>query len=226
MKAGDSMSETENKCIKPFIPWVDALAEAFGNHCEVVLHDLRNLDKSIVKIANGHITGRKVGAPITDMGLRLFEEDKKNGKKNSAVVGYRTRTKDGRELKSTTLFIRDQKGNAVGCLCINIDLTPYLTAKNFFDQICRAANPPENVEGEADSPERFVSDVDTLIGQLIEKALQASNRPVIAMSKEDKLQVMKDLKKNGFFLIKGAVKRLAGEWGVSIPTIYKYLEEI
>jgi predicted transcriptional regulator YheO len=160
------------------------------------------------------------------MGLRLFEEDKKNGKRNTAVIGYRTRTKEGRELKSTTLFIRDKKGNAVGCLCINIDLTPYQTAKNLIDQICRTAAPPRNVGGEADSPERFLSDVDSLIRQLIEKAMQAASKPVIVMSKEEKLRVMKDLKKSGFFLIKGAVKRLAGEWGVSIPTIYKYREEI
>jgi predicted transcriptional regulator YheO len=219
------MSETENKCIKPFIPLVDALAVTFGNHCEVVLHDLLNLDKSIVKIANGHITGRQVGAPITDMGLRLFEEDKKNGKKNPAVIGYRTRTKEGRELKSTTLFIRDKKGKAVGCLCINIDLTPYLTTKSLVDRICQTVS-PGNVEVANDSPEKFVPDVDSLIAQLIEKAMNTANKPLIAMSKEDKLQIMRDLKKNGFFLIKGSVKRLSEEWGVSIPTIYKYIAEL
>jgi predicted transcriptional regulator YheO len=218
------MSNTENKSLKPFIPWVDALAETFGNHCEVVLHDLRNLDKSIVKIANGHITGRQMGAPITDMGLRLFEEDKKS-KKNTAVIGYRTRTKDGRELKSTTLFIRDKQGNAVGCLCINIDLTPYLTTKNLIDHMCRTVN-PDTADAENESPEKFVSDVDSLMGQLIEKAMSQANKPLMAMSKEDKLQVMRDLKKSGYFLIKGSVKQLSKEWGVSLPTIYKYLEEI
>jgi predicted transcriptional regulator YheO len=215
------MSDTENKTIRQFIPWVDAIAETFGTNCEVVLHDLRNLDRAIVKIANGHITGRQVGAPITDMGLRLFEENKKG----TAVIGYRTKTKEGRELKSTTIFIRDKKGNAVGCLCINIDLTSYLTTKNLIDQICQTIS-PNNAEAENESPEKFVSDVDSLIGQLIEKAMNHTNKPVISMSKEDKLQVMRDLKKSGFFLIKGSVKRLSGEWGASLPTIYKYLEEI
>lgn len=225
MKARNSMSETENKCIKPFIPFIDVLAETLGKHCEVVLHDLRNLDKSIVKIANGHITGRQIGAPITDKGLRLLEEDKKKGKRNPAVIGYRTRTKDGRELKSTTMFIRDKKGNAVGCLCINIDLTPYLTTKSLIDQVCQTVS-PGNVEVANDSTEKFVTDVDSLIAQLIEKAMNTANKPLIAMSKEDKLQIMRELKKNGFFLIKGSVKRLSGEWGVSIPTIYKYIEEL
>ena len=218
------MSEAENKTIKQFIPWVDAIAATFGSNCEVVLHDLLNLDRAIVKIANGHITGRQAGAPITDMGLRLFEEDKIS-KKETALIGYRTKTKEGRELKSTTIFIRDEKDNAVGCLCINIDLTPYLATRNLVDQICQPIS-PDNADPETESPEKFVSDVDSLMGQLIERAMNNANKPVISMSKEDKLQVMRDLKKSGFYMIKGSVKRLSGEWGVSVPTIYKYLEEI
>lgn len=218
------MNDIENKDIKKFIPLVDALAETFGKNCEVVLHDLCNLDKSIVKIANGYITGREVGAPITDMGLRLFEEDKKN-KGDTALIGYRTRTKEGRELKSTTIFIRNDEGDAVGCFCINIDLTPYLSTKNLIDQICQTDS-RHNTQWENGSSEEFVSDVDSLIEQLLEKAMKNINKPIISMSKDDKLQIMRDLKKRGFFLIKGSVKKLSGELGVSIPTIYKYQEEI
>lgn len=218
------MTGQENKTLKQFFPLVDAIADTFGYNCEVVLHDLRNLGRSIVKIANGNITGRRVGSPITDMGLRLFEEDKIH-KRGTAVIGYRTKTKDGRELKSTTIFIRDKKGNAVGCLCINIDLTPYLTSKNLLDQICQTIS-SDNFEYRNESPEKFISDVDSLIVQLIEKAMKNVNKPVSSMSKEEKLIVMRDLKKSGFFLIKGSVKKLSKDWGVSLPTIYKYLEEI
>ena len=218
------MTDVQNKCIKQFIPWVDALAGAFGKNCEVVLHDFSNLEKSIVKIANGYITGREVGAPITDMTLRLFEEIKGN-KKDIAVIGYRTITKEGRELKSTSIFIRNEDGTAVGCLCINIDLAPYLSTKNLLDQICQTVS-HDNVEWENESPEKFVPDVDSLIGHLIKKALNKISKPAASLSKEDKLKVLRNLKKTGFFLIKGSVKRLSGELGVSLPTIYKYLEEI
>ncbi|HOG17928.1 MAG: YheO-like PAS domain protein [Syntrophaceae bacterium PtaU1.Bin231] len=218
------MNDMNDKEIKKFIPWVDALAETFGKNCEVVLHDLCNLDRSIVKIANGHITGRDVGAPITDMGLRLFEENKQS-RKDTAVIGYRTRTKEGRELKSTTLFIRNDKGDTVGCLCINIDLTPYLSTKNLIDQLCQTAS-RQDAAGENGSPEKFLSDVDSLMEQLIEKAVKKVNKPIVSLSKADKLQMMRDLKKEGFFLIKGSVKKLSGELGISVPTTYKYLEEI
>jgi predicted transcriptional regulator YheO len=46
------------------------------------------------------------------------------------------------------------------------------------------------------------------------------------MEKEDKLRIISDLKERGLFLIKGAAKRVSKELNVSLPTIYKYLEEI
>lgn len=80
--------------------------------------------------------------------------------------------------------------------------------------------PPENVTVAAGPNATIITRSYT------EKVMNNANKPFISMSKEDKLQVMRNLKKRGFSLIKGSVKRLSGEWGVSLPTIYKYLEEI
>ena len=52
-----------------------AIAKTFGSRCEVVLHDLRQLEKSVVAIEHGYITGRKIGSSITDLGLRVFKKD-------------------------------------------------------------------------------------------------------------------------------------------------------
>ena len=57
---------------------VDGIAGTFGPRCEVVLHDLSTLDHSIIKIANGHVTGRTIGGSITDQGLRQLRSDDKN----------------------------------------------------------------------------------------------------------------------------------------------------
>jgi predicted transcriptional regulator YheO len=46
------------------------------------------------------------------------------------------------------------------------------------------------------------------------------------MGKEDKLNIIKDLKEKGVFLIKESAKRVSKELNVSLATIYKYLEEI
>lgn len=63
-----------NAALQPYIPMVDFLADYFGDYAEVVLHDLTNLEQSIIKIRNGHISGRKEGDPCTDFVLRTLKQ--------------------------------------------------------------------------------------------------------------------------------------------------------
>ena len=51
---------------------VEFLGKALGPDYEVVLHDLSSKDFAIAAIANGHISGRKVGGPLTDAALRML----------------------------------------------------------------------------------------------------------------------------------------------------------
>lgn len=79
---------------------VDGISRVFGRNCEVVLHDLRQPEHSIVAIPNGHVTGRRVGdpligGPIGDIGLRLLQD----GAIPSVLGTYATHVRDGRTLK-------------------------------------------------------------------------------------------------------------------------------
>ena len=42
------------------------IAKLFAPHCEVVIHDFRDLERSIIHI-EGNISGRKVGGGATDL---------------------------------------------------------------------------------------------------------------------------------------------------------------
>jgi predicted transcriptional regulator YheO len=211
-----------NKYVNPFLPLVDALAETFGKNCEVVLHDFSKPEHSIIKIANGHVTGRDVGGPVTDLVLSML---KKNSLKKDSFVGYGSKTKKGTGLKSTTVFIRNNKDKIVGALCINIDVTPYLFLKNVLEGLC-STSPLTFGEGGKEFPEKFEPSVDALINELVEQSVKNIGKPAGTMGKEDKLQVIRSLKEKGLFLIKGSAKRVAQELNVSLATIYKYLEEI
>lgn len=211
-----------NKYLKMFEPLVDALAETFGRNCEVVLHDLSKPDQSIIKIANNHLTGRDVGSPVTDFVLNLFN---KGNSKKDYFVGYSTKTKKGMELKSTTIFIRDMKNHIIGALCINLDITPYLTAKNVLDQMCQMPLHKDINIANASS-EKFATNTDTLINELLDQSIKKIGKPIFHMDKQDKLQIIEDLKEKGIFLIKGSTKKVSNGLNVSLPTIYKYLEEI
>jgi predicted transcriptional regulator YheO len=208
-----------NKYVELFIPFVDALAETFGKNCEVVLHDFSKPHQSIIKIANGHLTGRGVGGPATDLILSYLG---KREERVDSLIGYRTKTEKGAELKSTTVFIRDNRQRVVGALCINIDITPYLSLRDLSEQFCFRSD----VEGNKQFPEKFESNVDQLIKELLEQSIKKIGKPIVHMRKEDKLQIIRELKENGLFLIKGSAKRVSQELNVSLATIYKYLEEI
>ena len=207
--------------LEPFIPLVDAIAKTFGKNCEVVLHDFSEPHKSIIKIANSHMTGRTIGDPATDLILSHIAKNPQN----DYLIGYRTKTKSGAELRSSTIFIRNKKKKIIGALCINIDITPYRIAMNFFEELC--ATSLESIESnENEYPEKFESDVDNLLNELLEKSIDMIGKPIVHMKREDKLRIISDLKDRGHFLIKGSAKITAEKLNVSISTIYKYLEEL
>lgn len=52
-----------NDKVAAMMPLVDFLGAALGSATEVVLHDLTEPESSVVKIVNGHVSGRNVGAP-------------------------------------------------------------------------------------------------------------------------------------------------------------------
>jgi predicted transcriptional regulator YheO len=215
---------TTNRSLLPFFPLVDALGQALGKNCEVVLHDLADFNKSVVKIANGHVTGRKVGSPITDLGLRLIAGAMKQ-KQPDSIISYKTQTNRGSELKSTTILIRNDKGDVAGCLCINMDITSLLSTKNILEDICSTVSADSMTE-EDGTVEKFENSVNDLINNLLNNVIKNIGKPVAFMNKEEKLHIIRELKKDGLFLIKGSIRKISKALNVSIPTIYKYLEQI
>jgi len=196
----------------------------FGKKCEVVLHDFTIPQRSIVEIENGHVTGRKIGDPITDFALSIWRKNGYGKKKEDKIVNYRTNTKDGKILRSSSVFIRDNQKKIIGCLCINYDLTEYLMFNKIMEEFCTTID-LEN-EKSKEEAETFAGDVDEVLKDIIRKAIDEVGKPVSMMQKEDKLMVAKIVDEKGGFLIKGAINQLAAEINVSRYTIYNYLDEL
>jgi predicted transcriptional regulator YheO len=200
---------------------VDGIARTFGPRCEVVLHDLRNLrnlDHSIVKIANEHVTGRTVGGPISDRGLK----DLRSRSEWDLSINYASVTKDGRPLKSSTMLFRNDKGKPIAALCINFDVTDILSLNTVIQDIFAISEEAE----QAGPTETFVGDVVTTLNDIADKVIRKVGKTIPSMEREDKIEIVKQLEDQGFFLIKGAIKLIAGKLKVSKFTIYNYLEQI
>ena len=104
------------------------LAVQFGSSCEVVIHDLtkNDLDKSIVYIENGQVSNRRTGDGPSGIVLETLRSDP--GKIKDRLA-YLTRTDDGRILKSSTLYIRNENGRIAYIFSMNYDITAVLAAE-------------------------------------------------------------------------------------------------
>ncbi len=69
------------------------LALQFGPNCEVVVHDLEtsDLDRSIVAIENGHVSGRKLGDGPSHVVLEALQGKQEDGG-SPALTSPRART--------------------------------------------------------------------------------------------------------------------------------------
>lgn len=213
-----------DKCAS-VIPILDALHDMLGSCFEGVLHDFKHLDRSVVYIV-GSVTGRSTGAPVTDLVLKALREE---GDEVSNRFSYETRTRDGKRLKSSTVFLRDDRGHVVGCVCLNIDLTALDIAMAALRQLVVFGDHPEAPSGALSSSnmsEVFEPTMEGILTSLVSDVIMAAGKPVAVMDRDDKLRVVQQLDRRGAFLVKGAVKYVSNILGVSKYTLYSYLEEL
>ena len=207
-----------NAYLKKYIPLVDFLAEVFGDDAEVVLQDVSDFNNSVISIRNNHISGRKLGAPATNLVLKVMNG---NFTDKNYVTNYRGVSAAGKVVRSSTYFIKDDKNVVVGMLCINIDIDKLVQLKNHLDGILKL---PEEIFEK--TTERFSVSAEGLASDSIETILEESGISPERMSQEEKIEVVYKLDKNGVFLVKGSICKVASVLNVSNATIYRYLSKI
>jgi predicted transcriptional regulator YheO len=170
-------------------------------------------------IENGFITGREVGGPITDLVLGILE--KANEFEDDVVGTYYSKTEDGRNLKSTTMIIRNHSQQIIGFMCINIDLSaPFQEVMKAFLPETTSLSPGGN-----NTIESYFPDIDSLVSKTIEKTITGiSNRREISPTDKNKV-IVRELYKGGMFNIKGIVDVVAKQMGISRYTVYNYLRD-
>lgn len=187
----------------------------FGKSCEVVIHDLsQDLDHTIVYIENGHITGRKIGDGSSKI---VLETLKKNGNDITDRISYRTQTEDGKILKSTSLFIKNDEGEVVGIFSINLDITSFMMAERSLQEIT-------GIEPENNAMDCIHNSVMGTLNDLIGQSVRMVNKPVNEMTREDKIKAIKFLQDSGAFLIKKSGDKVSKFFGISKFTLYNYID--
>ena len=202
------------------------LAEHFGPQCEIAIHDVtRDLSNTIVSIENGQISGRAQGDAASNVVLEALHTPPEELKDQ---IGYLTRSSDGKALKSSSIYIRDRSGNLRYIFSVNYDIS----SLKAVDELIRGlitTHPATDQSGKAEqkkqeSAPRIPHTVTELLDSLIEHALAEVGKPVVMMTKEDKIRVVRYLNNAGAFLITKSGDRIASVLGISKFTLYKYME--
>lgn len=198
------------------VPLMKAIALTVGPRCEVVLHDLKASDRlgsTIIWIENGHVTGRRVGGPTTNLGLEAL----RTGDENPDRFNYRSRGPDGRDLRSSSIYLRNCRGELVGALCINVDIRAYAHARDALAELVG--------DSAMEVDETFGTDIGEVLDDLVRRGIARIGVPVSAMKRDDKVAVIRYVDEKGGFLVKRAIDRVARAVRVSRVTAYAYLEE-
>lgn len=222
-----------------------SLALMFGRNCEVVVHDLRVPESSIVALENGHVSGRAlggplIGGPINDVALKSLTSKKPRDPK---VVSYETITADGRRLRSTTTLYYDAEGKAYAAMCMNLDLGAAIATAKWLSELIEppaGAEPRETPAGgeaptivpppPAPAPRtqrpRSKPDFTKVLDQMIAEVIAHEPGHPHELDRDARFRIVTELEARGAFLMRGAVVRIAEALNVSKFTIYGYLDEI
>ena len=190
----------------------DGIAQALGPVCEVVVHDFRDLEHSIVHIS-GSITGRRIGGSVTDLGLRLLSAGLEQVPQ---TLVYETTAPNGRRLKSTSTFLMDSDGQPFGAVCINLDISSIHEAAAFLRAVGSVSPTPTVEETFSDNPAEIVA-------SMVRDQITARVADGRAPTHEDRVAIVQDLKRRGVFNLRNGVALVAAELGVSRYSVYKYL---
>jgi predicted transcriptional regulator YheO len=206
----------DRSILKALEPIVEGLAQYFGKHFEVVLHATEDLSHSVIKIENGSVTGRTVGAPMTDYGIEIL---KRAATSNDSVFdSYLTMTSDGRTLRSFSVVIRNDLGKPIGVLCLNMDMSAPL-----IDYLETASL--KDAQSRPRPGETFPSSASDLVRASLSRALsRVEGQHSISTTKRNRL-IVAELYGMGVFDIRDATHLVAHEMGVSVYTVYNYVRE-
>ncbi|RFB81178.1 helix-turn-helix transcriptional regulator [Methylovirgula sp. 4M-Z18] len=190
-----------------------ALGKALAPLVEVVLHDLTQADHAIVAIAN-NLSGRQIGDPATEIGMaRAQDPDFPD-----VLQNYPNHFPDGRPAKSTSIGLRDSRGEFVAALCLNMDIS---MLNGVVANLCELVRTQENATPHQESLAPRGND----IRSLLEKFAAAQNTIPRALTRTQRQQAMQMLAKQGLLDRKNAPSLIADIFGVARSTVYTYLPD-
>ena len=207
---------------------VDFLGKILGPDYEVALHELLDDSNEIIAIANGELTGRHLGSPLSNKMLefltsRLYETQ-------DYVLRFESTSVTGKKLCSNSLFIKDPHGRLVGLLCINFDSSRYRELSARVMDLCGSLLTPGAPSGThlivENDEHTYPSSIAGATASIVSSVIADYPVPVDRLTQDEKMEIMDALNRKGVFLLKGSVSHVARELHSSEASIYRYLGKL
>ena len=211
------LTDKDKAILNSYIPVAEGTAEFWGENCEVVIHNLSRLDSSVMKIVNGHLSGRQASSPISEVTLSFVNKMMANP--SMRHVTYFAKNKRGEAFKASISAIEGENGNIIGLFCINFYLTVSLLSmlQNF--------TPSTKTEHENIS-ETFVENAEELMLNALEEAKKSVYDNLAISSSNKNKEIVAILYQKGIFNLKDSVITIANHLGISKNTVYMHIRNM
>lgn len=212
MKNDLVLTKSEKLILESYKTMMDGLSAYLGEGYELILHSLEDLNHSVIKIINGHYTGRTEGAPITDLALTMLEQ--LNQDESLEVQPYFNR-KNGTTLKSVTIPVLGEGKRIIGLLCINfhMELSFASFIADFSPHTAVSDDPRETFSSHSDG---------VIFSTLKDVKAKVYADPSVSSNNKNK-EIIRRLSEKGIFKMKDSVANVAENLGISKNTVYLHL---
>ena len=193
-------TDEDHRILSSCVTLVEGLADYLGGGYEIVLHSLEDVEHSVVKIINGHHTGRTTGAPITDLALSMLSRIENENR--PGYISYFSRNKKGEPLKAAINFY------------LNTPLS------HLLDSLCAPAQQSPAVT------ETFAENTRELVVQSVEQARAQVMADGSILPSNKNREIVALLHRWNIFKIKDSVPLTAQALDISPNTVYLHLRNV
>lgn len=218
----ESRIDKHGPVLAHYVNMAELMADMFSPLLETVVHDLSNPESSIIAIFNGELTGRDIGDPATDVVKKLLD-----GELPDMISNYENEAPNGQKLKSASLAIRDKKGNLVGVMGVNMNISYFDKYSKLIEQFIfsqEMESIPESEDFRSMTPNNVKSPRQEIKDAIDSYCISTNKNPMV-MDYDDKREIVEYLYKNGYFKNRGVVKIISDLLNITRPSVYKYKDE-
>lgn len=194
--------------LKRHFPTAAAIAALLHPHAEVVVHDI--VADTIAGIWNSFSQRR----PGDASNLRNDEELAID---QELYGPYEKAQPDGSRVKSVSAALPDAQGKTIGLLCINLDMSKFDQA---IDMLKAFVSPTPSMPAVL-----MRGDVREQVNLAIREESERINKHVDAMNRNDRVEVVRKLDRQGVFQTRNAAPIVARAFNLSRASVYKMLRE-